>query len=130
MVIGDRLDTDIEGANNAQLPSLLVMTGVARTLDLWLAPLERRPDHVGGDLRALSRPALQADVDGDEARCADATAVIRGGRLTVTWTDDPVAGVVAGASLVWQQDGQPAGLAEEAERLDTAVRATASVAVD
>jgi len=28
LVIGDRLDTDIEGANAAQLPSLMVLTGV------------------------------------------------------------------------------------------------------
>ena len=34
LVVGDRLDTDIEGANSAGVPSLLVLTGVAGPADL------------------------------------------------------------------------------------------------
>ena len=44
LVVGDRLDTDIEGAGNAKMSSLLVMTGVTRSLDLWRAPFPQRPE--------------------------------------------------------------------------------------
>lgn len=53
LVVGDRLDTDIEGAVNAGVDSLLVLTGVTDPLDLVLAPPRHRPTYVGADLRAL-----------------------------------------------------------------------------
>jgi HAD superfamily hydrolase (TIGR01450 family) len=53
LVVGDRLDTDIEGARTAGLASLLVLTGVTDVHDLLVAPAGRRPDFVGDDLRAL-----------------------------------------------------------------------------
>jgi len=56
LVIGDRLDTDIAGANAAGLPSLLVLTGVSSADDLLAAPPEHRPTYVGTDLSALLGP--------------------------------------------------------------------------
>lgn len=56
LVVGDRLDTDIEGATNAGVDSLLVLTGVARPLDLLTAPPEHRPTYVAEDLTALHLP--------------------------------------------------------------------------
>lgn len=53
LVIGDRLDTDIEGANAAQLPSLMVLTGVNNAADMVHAAPGSRPDFVSEDLRAL-----------------------------------------------------------------------------
>ncbi|MFI6909284.1 HAD-IIA family hydrolase [Nonomuraea sp. NPDC050394] len=53
LVVGDRLDTDIEGAGNAGVDSLLVLTGVAGPLDLLTAAPEHRPTYVAEDLRAL-----------------------------------------------------------------------------
>ncbi len=53
LVIGDRLDTDIEGANAAKLPSLMVLTGVNTALDAVYAKLAHRPTYIGRDLRAL-----------------------------------------------------------------------------
>jgi glycerol-1-phosphatase len=58
LVIGDRLDTDIAGANRAGLPSLLVLTGVSRAEELPGAPPEHRPTYVGRDLGAVSGPAV------------------------------------------------------------------------
>ena len=46
LVVGDRLDTDIEGADRAGMDSLLVLTGVSTPADL----LRRRP-HAAPDLR-------------------------------------------------------------------------------
>ena len=58
LVVGDRLDTDIAGANAAGMPSLLVLTGVSTAEDLVAAPPAHRPTYVGADLRALSAPAV------------------------------------------------------------------------
>ena len=63
LVVGDRLDTDIAGANAAGLPSLLVLTGVSKRADLVAAPAEQRPTYVGADLRALT--ALGVPITGD-----------------------------------------------------------------
>ena len=64
LVVGDRLDTDIEGANNVGLPSLLVLTRVSTLLDLAQAPPSQRPTFLGADLRALHAapdPAVAVD---------------------------------------------------------------------
>ena len=44
LVVGDRLDTDIEGARRAGAASLLVLTGVATPADLLAAGPDHRPD--------------------------------------------------------------------------------------
>lgn len=57
LVVGDRLDTDIEGANRAGMESLLVLTGVLTVDDLGsLAGLEpvARPRYLAADLRCLA----------------------------------------------------------------------------
>jgi glycerol-1-phosphatase len=51
LVIGDRLDTDIEGAAALGLPSLLVLTGISNREQAATAAV--RPTYVGDDLRAL-----------------------------------------------------------------------------
>jgi glycerol 3-phosphatase-2 len=56
LVVGDRLDTDIEGAIRAGMDSLLVLTGVSTALDVLRAPAEQRPTHLATDLRGLSKP--------------------------------------------------------------------------
>lgn len=57
LVIGDRLDTDIEGANAAGLPSLMVLTGVNNAADMVHAPPGSRPDYLAPDLRSLHTDA-------------------------------------------------------------------------
>ncbi len=61
LVVGDRLDTDIAGANAAGLPSLMVLTGVSTARDAVHADLIHRPTYIGTDLRALldSAPGLE-----------------------------------------------------------------------
>jgi len=56
LMVGDRLDTDIEGAHRAGMDSLLVLTGVSHRDDLAGAPAEQRPTYVGDDLSALLKP--------------------------------------------------------------------------
>lgn len=57
LVIGDRLDTDIDGANRAGAESLLVLTGVTTPVDLVLARRGLRPTFVAeGLLEGLLEP--------------------------------------------------------------------------
>ncbi|HWL35263.1 MAG TPA: HAD-IIA family hydrolase [Frankiaceae bacterium] len=56
LVVGDRLDTDVEGAARAGCDSLLVLTGVTDEAALLAAPEGRRPTYVGLDLRTLLLP--------------------------------------------------------------------------
>ena len=60
LVVGDRLDTDIEGGRAAGMPTLLVLTGVSDAAELLAAPPERRPDYIGADLGALTRDPADA----------------------------------------------------------------------
>lgn len=53
LVVGDRLDTDIEGANAAGLHSLMVLTGVNTARDAVFAKPAHRPTYIGHDLRSL-----------------------------------------------------------------------------
>jgi ribonucleotide monophosphatase NagD (HAD superfamily) len=53
IVIGDRLDTDIEGAIRAGIDSMLVLTGVSQARDLIAAPPHQRPTYVAADLAGL-----------------------------------------------------------------------------
>ena len=111
LVVGDRLDTDIAGANAAGLPSLLVLTGVGTALDAIVADTEERPTYLGEDLRALS-------VDADTLKVAAHPAwraAFDSGAVTITATGaDPGDGlsvVRATARAVWDADrsgGPPA----------------------
>jgi hypothetical protein len=86
LVVGDRLDTDIEGATRAGFDSLLVMTGVTGLTELVQAAPELRPTYVAADLGALVQPVSaprQADgrwVHGTwSAVVEDDTLVVTGG---------------------------------------------------
>ena len=56
LMVGDRLDTDIEGARRIGLDSLLVLTGVTGLAELVAAPEEVRPTYVAPDLAGLLEP--------------------------------------------------------------------------
>ncbi|PYC70836.1 HAD family hydrolase, partial [Streptomyces tateyamensis] len=56
LVVGDRLDTDIEGAFNGGVDSLLVFTGVSTPAQLLAAPTQPRPPLLAAGLRGLLEP--------------------------------------------------------------------------
>jgi HAD superfamily hydrolase (TIGR01450 family) len=66
IVVGDRLDTDIEAGHVSGIDSLLVMTGVTGVRDLLAAPVNRRPSYVAADLRGLLRPATGMRIPSDD----------------------------------------------------------------
>jgi glycerol-1-phosphatase len=83
LFVGDRLDTDIAGAVNAGLDSMLVLSGSHRAEQLLAAAPGERPTHIGEDLRALLGPALIVTRTDSEFRCGQASASDVGGRLMI-----------------------------------------------
>ncbi|MGK2880168.1 MAG: HAD-IIA family hydrolase [Mycobacterium sp.] len=109
LVIGDRLDTDIAGAVAADLPSLMVLTGVSTAAEAAFAIAAERPTYIGLDLRALHEdPAvlLIAEQPAWDVALAEGT-------LTVTATgqrpaDDGLSIVRAVAHALTAADGHGA----------------------
>ncbi len=62
LVVGDRLDTDIAGANAAGLPSLMVLTGVNSAAEAVHAVPRQRPTYISADLRGLHSDATELKV--------------------------------------------------------------------
>jgi glycerol 3-phosphatase-2 len=101
LVIGDRLDSDIEGAVAADLPGLLVLTGVSTLDDLFVAPPARRPRFVGFDLRALAEP--QPPVSGDDGvvNCGGWSVRLDEDGLRLDGAGSPTAALRAATVAAW-----------------------------
>lgn len=84
VMIGDRLDTDIEAGANAGVTSLLVMTGVTDVLDVLLAARHQRPDLISLDLMGLhdDHPPVER-VSSARWRCAHVTVDVENADLRV-----------------------------------------------
>ncbi|TDV36624.1 HAD-IIA family hydrolase [Actinophytocola oryzae] len=63
LVVGDRMDTDIAGAVNAGLDSLLVFSGVSTPQELLDATEDLRPTYVGLDVAAVTREGVRIDTN-------------------------------------------------------------------
>ena len=92
LMVGDRLDTDIEGARNADLPSLLVLTGVTGLAELVAARPAERPTYLSADLGGLSRKHESPDerdgaweLGGWSARVEDGSLAATGEGVPDDW---------------------------------------------
>ncbi len=81
LVIGDRLDTDIEGGRAAGMDTLLVTTGVTGLAELAEAPPARRPDFIATGLQSLADAQPEGDTEG---RYAGWAATVVEDRLEIT----------------------------------------------
>jgi glycerol 3-phosphatase-2 len=103
LVVGDRLDTDIEGAVRGGADSLLVLTGVSQPADLLLASSRHRPTYVAADLAGLNlrHPSVSKVAGG--FRCGGWTATVTGGEdwLAVSGDGDPIDGLRALCAAAW-----------------------------
>lgn len=71
LMVGDRLDTDIDGAVNAGIDSLVVLTGVSDLREIFAAVPGRRPTYVAADLSGLDEVHSDVMLKGTSAYCDD-----------------------------------------------------------
>jgi HAD superfamily hydrolase (TIGR01450 family) len=110
LVVGDRLDTDIEGAVRAHADSLLVLTGVARPLDVILAPPHQRLAYLAKDLSGLLTPHPAVTHADGAYHCANWHARWQTpGHLTLDGTGDPTDALRALAVAAWSRPAVPPG---------------------
>ncbi len=110
LVVGDRLDTDIEGAVAAGADSLLVLTGVTGPADLLAAPPRRRPTYVAADLSGLLTPHPQPTRTADGGHhCGGWTATVADGvlHLDAPTGGDPLNGLRAACAAAWSAATPP-----------------------
>lgn len=81
LAIGDRLDTDLQGARSAGVPGLHVLTGVSSALDAALAAPQMRPSFIGEDLRSLAEAHPKPARNGNTWTVGDATAMVESERI-------------------------------------------------
>ncbi|WP_037860667.1 HAD hydrolase-like protein [Streptomyces sp. NRRL S-340] len=106
LVVGDRLDTDIEGAFNGGVDSLLVLTGVTDGPRLLAAPPEHRPTYVDADLRGLLTGQPEITREGDGFRCGGWTATAGGDALALSGDGQPMDGLRALCAAAWTAGGE------------------------
>ncbi len=92
LMVGDRLDTDIEGAHAIGIPSLLVLTGVTWLDDLAAAPPHLRPTYISSGTSGLftAHPAPEAHetawtLGGWTARVTQGRLVVEGSGEVDDW---------------------------------------------
>ncbi|MFJ6620110.1 HAD-IIA family hydrolase [Kitasatospora sp. NPDC091335] len=101
LVVGDRLDTDIEGAFNGGVDSLLVFTGVTTPELLLAAPVEHRPTYLAADLRGLLVPHPAVSATGDGFACGGWVAGVEAGVLRLSGSGDRWDGLRALCAAAW-----------------------------
>ncbi len=102
LFIGDRLDTDIQGASRAGIRSALVLTGIDRPKHLLAAPPDARPDFIVSDLRELFEPYPETVVRGERTTVGRSVVEIDGPDLRVVDEGDRHIDLVrAATAAVW-----------------------------
>ncbi|GHH74865.1 haloacid dehalogenase [Streptomyces sulfonofaciens] len=110
LVVGDRLDTDIEGAFKGGVDSLLVLTGVTDVPQLLAAPPQHRPTYVDADLRGLltAQPEVVREGGGGEAAfgCGGWRAAAGRERLDLQGEGAALDGLRALCAAAWTAAGE------------------------
>jgi HAD superfamily hydrolase (TIGR01450 family) len=104
LMIGDRLDTDIQGARTSGIESALVLTGIDRPKQLLAAPEHQRPEYILRDLRELHEPYPLTVIDKKATvTVGEASVRMEANRVViVTPGDDPLNLLRAGCQAIWR----------------------------
>lgn len=104
LMIGDRLDTDILGANRAGIPSVLVLTGIDQAKQVLAAAEPERPTYILEDLRGLAEPypAVVTEQDGAAVVTTVGSARVRRDQHVLTIESGSGIDLLrAGAAAIW-----------------------------
>lgn len=104
LFLGDRLDTDIAGAQRAEMPSALVLTGIDRPKHILAAPLHSRPTYLLSDLRELHEPYPEVTVRQKDGAVTVGRSVVRieGPDVRIVSAGDRQIDLLrAGAAAIW-----------------------------
>ncbi len=122
LVVGDRLDTDIEGAHRVGADSMLVLTGVTNPVEAVLAVPSQRPTYLAENLTGLLEPHPEVT----QRRRHVSLRRLDGNRApTNSWscpeTGSDIDGLRALCAAAWATDGVAAESARSAiQRLEGA----------
>jgi glycerol 3-phosphatase-2 len=105
-VVGDRLDTDIEGGHAVDAETLLVLTGVSTAAEVLAAPEHQRPTYLAAGLAALADlDATRVDADPAwDARLADGVLELRAPECAAADRDSQLAALRALCRAWWSRD--------------------------
>ncbi len=115
LVVGDRLDTDIEAAHRVGADSLLVLTGVTGPAEAVLAPPSQRPTYLAEDLSGLLEPHPDVTEEDGAFSCGGWTARLDGDRLELTGDGERIDGLRALCAAAWTK-GAADNVSEESVR--------------
>jgi len=109
LFIGDRLDTDILGANRAEMESVLVLTGIDHSKKVLAADAKSRPTYILEDLRELDQPypvaVRKTTLRGAKTvTVGDATVQLLGTAVTVLKPGRPIDLLRAAATRIWESN--------------------------
>jgi glycerol-1-phosphatase len=107
LFVGDRLDTDIVGANRAGIDSALVMTGVATRKDVLGSKPEERATYIIGDLSELLSDYKAPKQTKRGFSCGDAEVELLGNRVLVTHGDPKSLNALKAAAATIYSAEQP-----------------------
>jgi len=104
LIVGDRLDTDILGANRAGMSSAIVLTGIDRAKQLLAADAASRPDFILADLRGLHAPYPAVErLRGDVVQVGAARVKLDGNRVEVVAEGDAGLDLLrAACATIWE----------------------------
>jgi hypothetical protein len=116
LVVGNRLDTDIEGAHASGVDSLIVLSGITSAAQLLTAGLEHRPTYLSEDLRGLLSAHPTVQLVNEDYRCGGWTAWAGAEALDVKSAGNPYDGLRALCAAAWTaaDEGQPGLRAQQA----------------
>lgn len=101
LVVGDRLDTDILGGNNAGFSTVAVLTGVDTRETILAARTDERPDYLIASLSDLHRPYPDVVQSDGVYRCGDASAQVNGETVCIQGAEDELDSWRAACAAWW-----------------------------
>jgi glycerol 3-phosphatase-2 len=105
--VGDRLDTDVVGANKAGIGSALVMTGVTTRKELLGARPDSRPAFILGTLKDLLSPYRAPTKTKRGAKLGDVEVEVLGEKVVVSFGDPKSLDALKAACLAIWECGTP-----------------------